>query len=203
MAVTSMILYSGINENIFRNPNDNYNTPTDPAAQEQYNIITIQIAFLAGILYTAFGVLRLGWITQFVSHAVIAGFTTGAATVIGLSQVLYVVADANLFANLCSTIQVRLLFGYNRWYQPDVAPICVGTSCVCPNMMKYDRVRQQCYMTWSRTDVIYQSIYNLIDWHSQFKWQEFVMGVSWLIILFGFKFLSQRYRLVVLTLRCA
>lgn len=87
MAVTSMLLFSGINENIFRNPNDNYNTPADPVAQQQYNVIAIQVAFLAGLIYTAFGVLRLGWLTQFLSHAVIAGFTTGAATIIGLSQV--------------------------------------------------------------------------------------------------------------------
>ena len=87
VAVTSMILFSGINNNIFRNPNDNYNTPTEPEAQQTYNIIAIQVAFLAGILYSAFGFLRLGWLTQFVSHAVIAGFTTGAATTIALSQV--------------------------------------------------------------------------------------------------------------------
>lgn len=45
-----------------------------------------QVAFLAGCLYTLVGVLRLGWLTNFLSHSVIAGFMTGASVIIGLSQ---------------------------------------------------------------------------------------------------------------------
>ena len=48
---------------------------------------------LAGSLYTAVGLLRLGWITNFLSHSVIAGFMTGAAVIIGLSQVKGVVSS--------------------------------------------------------------------------------------------------------------
>ena len=33
------------------------------------------------------GVLRMGWITKLLSHAVISGFTTGAAITIALGQV--------------------------------------------------------------------------------------------------------------------
>ncbi len=45
-----------------------------------------QVAFLAGCLYTLVGVLRLGWLTNFLSHSVISGFMTGASVIIGLSQ---------------------------------------------------------------------------------------------------------------------
>jgi MFS superfamily sulfate permease-like transporter len=45
------------------------------------------VAFLAGCLYTLVGFLRLGWVTNFLSHSVIAGFMTGASVIIGLSQV--------------------------------------------------------------------------------------------------------------------
>lgn len=38
-------------------------------------------------MYTAVGVLQLGWVTNFLSHSVIAGFMTGASVIIGLSQV--------------------------------------------------------------------------------------------------------------------
>jgi MFS superfamily sulfate permease-like transporter len=44
------------------------------------------VAFLAGCLYTLVGFLRLGWVTNFLSHSVIAGFMTGASVIIGLSQ---------------------------------------------------------------------------------------------------------------------
>jgi sulfate transporter 4 len=39
------------------------------------------------VLYTAVGLLRLGWLTNFLSHSVVSGFTTGAAVIIGMSQV--------------------------------------------------------------------------------------------------------------------
>ena len=51
------------------------------------SVIVLQVAFLAGCLYTMVGILRLGWVTNFLSHSVIAGFMTGASVIIGLSQV--------------------------------------------------------------------------------------------------------------------
>jgi MFS superfamily sulfate permease-like transporter len=42
---------------------------------------------LVGVMYIALGTLRLGFLTNFLSHSVISGFTTGAAVVIGVSQV--------------------------------------------------------------------------------------------------------------------
>lgn len=47
------------------------------------------MSFLVGVLYTAVGVLRLGFFANFLSHSVISGFTTGAALIIGLSQLKY------------------------------------------------------------------------------------------------------------------
>lgn len=46
-----------------------------------------QVAFLAGCLYTAVGIFRLGWLTNFLSHSVISGFMSGASVIIALSQV--------------------------------------------------------------------------------------------------------------------
>ena len=46
-----------------------------------------QVAFLVGIIYTAVGFLKLGWLTNFISHSVIAGFMSGAAVTIALQQV--------------------------------------------------------------------------------------------------------------------
>lgn len=47
----------------------------------------VQVAFLVGILYSAVGFLRLAWLTNFISHSVIAGFMSGAAVTIALQQV--------------------------------------------------------------------------------------------------------------------
>ena len=40
-------------------------------------------------LQLAVGVLQMGFIINFLSHAVISGFTSGAAVIIGLSQIKY------------------------------------------------------------------------------------------------------------------
>jgi sulfate transporter 4 len=49
----------------------------------------VQITFLVGIMYLAFGALQLGFIANFLSHAITSGFSSGAAVVIGLSQLKY------------------------------------------------------------------------------------------------------------------
>ncbi len=47
----------------------------------------LQVAFIAGLMYTTVGLLRLGWLTNFLSHTTISGFMSGACIVIALSQV--------------------------------------------------------------------------------------------------------------------
>ena len=44
------------------------------------------IFLVSGVIYIAMGILRLGFVTIFLSHAVVSGFTTGAAVIIGLLE---------------------------------------------------------------------------------------------------------------------
>jgi MFS superfamily sulfate permease-like transporter len=50
----------------------------------------VQITLLVGILYSCIGIFQLTFLANFLSHSVISGFTTGAACIIGLSQVKYI-----------------------------------------------------------------------------------------------------------------
>eukprot|EP00590_Aulacoseira_subarctica_P009940 CAMPEP_0172417302 /NCGR_PEP_ID=MMETSP1064-20121228/3830_1 /TAXON_ID=202472 /ORGANISM="Aulacoseira subarctica , Strain CCAP 1002/5" /LENGTH=53 /DNA_ID=CAMNT_0013155553 /DNA_START=20 /DNA_END=178 /DNA_ORIENTATION=- len=50
---------------------------------EEYETTAVKLAFLAGIIYACMGLLRLGFITTFLSRAVISGFTSGSALIIG------------------------------------------------------------------------------------------------------------------------
>lgn len=54
----------------------------------------MQVALLAGLLYSAVGFLQLGWIINFLSQSVIAGFMTGASVIIGLQQVKFLMGYA-------------------------------------------------------------------------------------------------------------
>lgn len=47
--------------------------------QELYNHRAIQLSLLVACMYTAVGVFNLGFLTNFLSHSVIGGFTSGAA----------------------------------------------------------------------------------------------------------------------------
>jgi len=86
VALISLLLNSGLSivmENKGLTPeSENYN--------EIYGTLAIQTSFLVGVCYILMGVFRLGFITILLSHAVVSGFTSAAAIIIGMSQVKYV-----------------------------------------------------------------------------------------------------------------
>ncbi|PNG99947.1 Proton/sulfate cotransporter 2, partial [Tetrabaena socialis] len=142
VAVTSLLIGTKLKDLVpgsaaIANPN----TPTAEQVpiQEHYNHMAIQLAFLVACLYTSVGILRLGFVTNFLSHAVIGGFTSGAAITIGLSQVKYI----------------------------------LGFS-----IPRQERLQDQ-----AKT---------YIDNMPNLKWQEYIMGTTFLIILIAFKEIGKR-----------
>jgi sulfate permease, SulP family len=57
----------------------------DPGTGE-YIVLAAVLALMTGVVQLVLGVLRAGFVVNFLSHAVISGFTSAAAIVIGLSQ---------------------------------------------------------------------------------------------------------------------
>lgn len=55
-----------------------------------YQRAAVQVAFIASLFKTGIGLLHMGWITYFLSHATVSGFMSGAAIIIALSQVKYI-----------------------------------------------------------------------------------------------------------------
>jgi len=62
-----------------------------PNYGEIYGTLAIQTSFLVGVCYILMGIFRLGFITILLSHAVVSGFTSGAAIIIGMTQIKYLV----------------------------------------------------------------------------------------------------------------
>ncbi|XP_066323044.1 sulfate transporter 2.1-like [Miscanthus floridulus] len=59
----------------------------DPAADPAtYRSLVFTVTLLAGVFQVSFGLFRLGFLVDFLSHAAIVGFMGGAAIVIGLQQ---------------------------------------------------------------------------------------------------------------------
>jgi sulfate transporter 4 len=58
---------------------------------EAYTQLAILTATIVGVIQIVASLLRLGFIVSFLGHPVASGFTSGAAIIIGLSQVKYIV----------------------------------------------------------------------------------------------------------------
>jgi len=87
VAILSLTLSAGLS--ILVDPNG-VGIEGNDELQAQYNKLAIQTSLLVGIICIALGVLRLGFITIFLSHAVTSGFTSGAAIIIALNQAKYI-----------------------------------------------------------------------------------------------------------------
>ncbi len=61
-------------------------TPLAAGGSAAYAALALQLALLVGLLQALFGLLRLGGLVHLLSHAVVAGFTSGAALLIALGQ---------------------------------------------------------------------------------------------------------------------
>ncbi|MFP6851181.1 MAG: sulfate permease [Pseudomonas sp.] len=64
-------------------------TPIAAAGSAAYSVAAVGLTLLVGAFLLLMGVLRLGFIANFLSHPVISGFVSGAAVLIAVSQLRY------------------------------------------------------------------------------------------------------------------
>jgi len=57
---------------------------------EQFINLAILLGFIVGVIQLLFGLFKIGFLVNFISKPVISGFTSGAAVIIALSQVKYI-----------------------------------------------------------------------------------------------------------------
>lgn len=74
VAIVSLLVASGI-------------SPLAEPGTVDYVRLALTLAFLVGIIQFILGLVRLGFLVNFLSHPVLAGFTSAAAIVIGFSQI--------------------------------------------------------------------------------------------------------------------
>ena len=95
VAIVSLLMKEGLHKAIpaslaIQDPN-NPQGEDQIRAQARYSLIAVQITFVVGVIELGMGLLRLGFLTNFLSHSVILGFTHGSAILIGLSQIKHVI----------------------------------------------------------------------------------------------------------------
>lgn len=86
VALVSLLLNAGLTQMLEKLGKTPENTPD---YSTMYESLALQVSVIVGVCYLIMGFLRLGFVTIFLSHAVVSGFTSAAAVVIGLSQIKY------------------------------------------------------------------------------------------------------------------
>ena len=109
---------------------------------EEYIAAAIILAFLSGLMLTVLGVFRLGFLANFLSHPVIAGFISASGILIAasqLGQILGISAGGhnlvellhNLFSHLGDTNLITLAIGAGAtaflfWVRKGLKPLLLG-----------------------------------------------------------------------------
>ncbi|UTR14104.1 sulfate permease [Salipaludibacillus sp. LMS25] len=80
----------------------------DPGTDEYISLV-LMLTFMIGVIQLLMGLFKLGFLVNFMSHAVISGFTSAAAIIIGLSQLKHLIgvnleADKDVFSIVLETI---------------------------------------------------------------------------------------------------
>ncbi|MCB0690389.1 MAG: solute carrier family 26 protein [Saprospiraceae bacterium] len=79
------------------------------AGSPEYLGYAILLALMVGVIQTSMGVFKLGFLVNFLSHPVIAGFTSAAAIIIGISQLKHLLgiplAGQKVHEKLWSAVQ--------------------------------------------------------------------------------------------------
>ena len=79
--------------------------PLAQAGTTEYVQMAMHLALISGLMFLAFGALRLGFLAYFLSHPVVSGFVTGSAIVIALGQLKYILGVAAPSSSSWATLQ--------------------------------------------------------------------------------------------------
>ncbi|MET3683800.1 SulP family sulfate permease [Alkalibacillus flavidus] len=105
VAMVSLLVYTGVS------------ALAEPGS-DQFVSYALLLALMVGVIQLAMGLFRLGFLVNFLSHAVISGFTSAAAIIIGLSQLsdllgIELPSDANVVGLLAEAVMnLNAVHGY-------------------------------------------------------------------------------------------
>lgn len=90
---------------------------------ERYIMLAVLLSLMVGVIQFAMGTFRLGFITNFLSHPVISGFTSAAALIIGFSQLKHIVGlPLPRTENIAETLWLTL----SQFSQINPATLAIG-----------------------------------------------------------------------------
>lgn len=166
VAIVSLLLATGLTH-FLENEGITPNTVSQEEYQTIYTTLAMQTSVLVGLLYIVMGLMRLGFVTIFLSHAVVSGFTSGAAIIIGLSQLKY-------------------FFGYSIPSVKTLQGMCTIICCQYSPLLSFILFSPSA----STNAGILKNLFANID---QFNWKTFLLGMSCVGTLVGLKKVAAKY----------
>ncbi|MBO8155529.1 MAG: solute carrier family 26 protein [Bacillaceae bacterium] len=132
VAMVSLLVFTGVSQ--LAEPNT-----------DEFVSYALLLALMVGVIQFALGVFRLGFLVNFLSHAVISGFTSAAALIIGLSQLKHIlgfslprdsvfvvlyeaitrIGETNLVAFLIGAGSIGILLFFKKKFPKFPAPLVV------------------------------------------------------------------------------
>lgn len=94
---------------------------------ERYIALALLLALMVGIIQLSMGLLRFGFLTNFLSHPILAGFTSAAALIIGLSQLKHL-----LGIDLARSHHIHeiILQAFQRANEINSITVIIGIMCM-------------------------------------------------------------------------
>ena len=148
-ALVSLLIGSGLDAIVRKelseaSPGEQVPISTDSEVYiSRYTQLAIQCAFLAGLIQIGMGIFRMGFVTQFLSRAVISGFTSGAVINISLSQFKHFLGYDIPTSKRSYELIVDLVRGLDQlnWKSLTMGLSCLLTLLVLKNMSQNKRLR--------------------------------------------------------------
>lgn len=92
---------------------------------DQYILMAILLALMVGVFQLSMGILRLGFLVNFLSHPVISGFTSAAALIIGFSQLKHLLG---VDLGKSQHIHEIVIEAFNRISEVNLPTLLVGLA---------------------------------------------------------------------------
>lgn len=108
----------------------------EPGQTETYVAYAVLLALMVGVIQLTMGVVRLGFLVNFLSHPVISGFTSAAALIIGFSQLKHLLGLSIPRSNHIHTILLQALEQI-RDVEPITLTLGVASIVILTVLKKY------------------------------------------------------------------
>ena len=105
------------------------------SGSDDYIMLAILLALLVGLIQFVMGIFKLGFLVNFLSHPVIAGFTSAAAIIIGFSQMkhlLGVKTDGEKLLDIIAQLWQQLSAIHIMTFVIGISAILIPCSCNPP-----------------------------------------------------------------------